>query len=143
MSWGNKIAIAYSIFVVLMISLVTLCVQQKDIFLVSEDYYKDEIEYQSKISKKENLKLLSSPIEFKTIDNRIEVKFPVELYQAKGIITFYRPSNAKIDKTFPINIDENGVQIINTSVIEKGLWLLKLDIKNNNIEYYKEEKIQI
>ncbi len=55
MSWGNKIAIAYSLFVVLMITLVTMCIKQKDIFLVSDDYYKQEIEFQDRIDKNNNL----------------------------------------------------------------------------------------
>ena len=58
MNWGNKIAIAYSSFVIFMVILVISCVKQNGIFLVSEDYYKQEIQYQDRIDNISNTRQL-------------------------------------------------------------------------------------
>ena len=66
--------------------------------LVTEEYYKKEINYQEEIDAEKNAQLLSENIEVKTSSKGVEIYFPKDLKfkEIKGIINFYRPSNKKI-----------------------------------------------
>ena len=48
MSWGKGIAIALTVFILFIATLVTIIIRQK-VDLVSEDYYTQEINYQQEI----------------------------------------------------------------------------------------------
>jgi hypothetical protein len=144
MNWGHKIGIVYGVFVVFMLTLVVLCIKQKDIFLVSDDYYGDELAYETKIQKIKNSNRL------KNVVIRVSDKSDsVSLYLTKaslgstGTVVFYRPSNQKMDYKVPVNLDSNGLQKIYTGNLVSGLWTVKIEWKNSEKAFYKEEKIQL
>jgi hypothetical protein len=51
MDWGKGIVITLIVFISLMVGLVTICVKQDDIHLVTQNYYEEEIKYQDQIDK--------------------------------------------------------------------------------------------
>jgi predicted RND superfamily exporter protein len=79
MNWGNRILITYLAFAALMIGLVTIAMQQKDIFLVDKEYYKEELAYQTKIDQISNANGLSIPVEYAYEGNQLRVLFPKRL----------------------------------------------------------------
>ena len=64
MNWGWKIALLFSGFVLFILFLVFKSVQQ-DFYLVSKDYYKQEIEYQKVIDGMKNAQLLGDEFDVK------------------------------------------------------------------------------
>ncbi|ADQ18418.1 FixH family protein [Leadbetterella byssophila DSM 17132] len=141
MNFGHKIAITYGAFVVFILSLVTFCVKQDDITLVSPDYYKKEIAYQEEIDKLHNTSDLSSPINIQKSAESIKISFPEELKGSKGTILFYRPSKAGLDIEVPFVLADQTEQVIPTQTLAKGLWVLKMNWSNKGKNYMKEEKI--
>lgn len=145
MHWGKKIALVYGLFVVGMLALVFACLNQKDIFLVSDDYYAQEIAYEQVIQKKKNANSLAEPVtvEYDETKKALLVNLTPESSGATGKVIFYRPSNPNMDVSFPVNVDTNGQQSIDTQKLPKGLWVVKVDWKKGGKEFYREEKIQI
>jgi hypothetical protein len=145
MNWGHKITLFYGSFVVFMITLVTLCVKQKDIFLVSDDYYKKEIAYQSEIIKNRNTNALSSAVgvEYIKQSNEVKLVFPDEVKGSIGKIQFYRPSDAKQDFTVDLAVQNSTIQNIPTKNLSRGLWVVKIEWQKDGKEFLKEEKISI
>ncbi|MFN3849851.1 MAG: FixH family protein [Spirosomataceae bacterium] len=145
MNWGHKITLFYGSFVVFMITLVTLCVKQKDIFLVSDDYYKKEIAYQDEIIKNRNTNSLSSAVkvEYKAELQQVQLDFPTEVIGSTGKVQFYRPSDAKQDFTLDLAIQKQNSQNIPTQNLKKGLWVVKIEWQKDGKEFLKEEKIAI
>ncbi len=141
MNFGHKIAITYGAFVVFMISLVTFCVKQDDITLVSPDYYKKEIAYQDEIDKIKNTANLSAPVRIEKIDEFLQVTFPEEIRNAKGTLQFYRPSDVKLDFQVPLHVNAEGWQKVPVKSITSGQWILKLEWEHKGLSYLKEEKI--
>ncbi|PLK45152.1 FixH family protein [Emticicia sp. TH156] len=143
MNFGHKIGIFYGLFVVFMITMVVLCVQQKDISLVSNDYYKKEIAYQDEIIKQRNVAQLAAPvvISYTGENQQVNISFPEELKGATGTVQFYRPSDAKKDYSLALSINENTVQSIPVNQLAKGLWVVKLEWQKAGKTYLKEEKI--
>jgi hypothetical protein len=143
MDWGKKITIAYSSFVVFMVGLVYLCIQQKDIFLVTPDYYKEELAYQEKIDAMNNVAALSTDVNVDYTKQGLLVKFPEEVLGSKGQATLYRPSNAGKDIHLPFQLTQNTVLPISTAKLDKGLWVLKLNWEQDNKQYYLEQKLTL
>jgi len=142
MNFGHKIAIAYTLFVVFIISLVTFCVKQKDIFLVSSDYYKKEIAYQDEIDKYANTRGLAHPVKVVRNGEFLNFEFPEELQGASGEIHFYRPSDANLDFRMPVQPDlATRVQKVAVNHLVKGQWVVKMEWTKDGKDYLKEEKI--
>lgn len=143
MNWGKKIALAYSGFVIFMVGLVYLCLQQKDMFLVTPDYYKEELAYQDVIDGKNNVAALSDDVKVNYTENGIQIVFPEECLGAAGQVVLYRPSDAGKDIQVPFKLAANTSLPVSTVKLDKGLWTLKLDWKQADKSYYLEQKLTL
>ncbi len=144
MNWGWKIFIVYSLFVLMTLGM-TFYFMGQEVHLVSEDYYKQEIAYQDQIDRISNTRALSEDLK---IDIQrdiavISIQFPGELVGTPldGEILLYRPSDARLDHTYPIRINDSGVQEISSSDLVKGLWRLKIIWSASGKDYYDEKVI--
>ena len=94
MNWGVKITLSFIAFVLIMITMVMISMRQ-DVNLVADDYYKQEIAYESQIERIKNTNNLASPpeISFNRGTNRIYVSFSSKLADRirSGEVLLYRP----------------------------------------------------
>jgi len=143
-SWGTKIAILYASFLGLVITMVMMSMHQK-FDLVSEDYYKQELAYQSKIDEMKNANALSTTVEHCFSSNQLELQFQPELRDKKvnGSILFFRPSDSSKDFETTIKLDELGKQKIELSKLSKGMYKMQISWKADNTPYYSEETIVV
>jgi len=144
MNWGLRIIMLYATFVVFMLILVGMSVQQ-DFDLVSKDYYNQEIEYQTRINKIANAQKLSTPLQIQ-LDNetqQLNIQYPAQLENISGSIQLYRPTDAKKDILTAIKPATDNTQTISTAALQKGLWRVKVEWAADNTEYYNEEIIVI
>jgi len=135
LNWGWGIGIFYSLFVIVLVGVVYMTTFYKP-DMVSADYYKDEQAFQLQIDKKNNTKKLEIKPKLNILENKIEVVFDANQKNAEGKIIFFRPSDSKQDKEFDIKLNREGIQEINTSTLVRGKWLIKLDWKDQDKEYY-------
>jgi hypothetical protein len=143
LNWGTKLAIGASIYVIAILTFVGFSTTQK-INLVSKDYYPKEIEYQQQIDKIKNSQELKDQIEITQENGNLLIQFPANMHnQVKGEILFYRPADYESDSKTAIDIDENGLQKLNTNQLLKGMYTIKIDWEHNGIGYYKEEAIYL
>jgi hypothetical protein len=145
MNWGYKIAAVYLGFVLFMGFMVYMCLQQKDINLVSPNYYQNEIVYQKIIDKKNNALKLSSAVKINYSESydSVELKFPTESANSIAEATFYRPDDAKKDYTVKLNLINKSTEIVSVKGLSKGNWTLKLNWSKDGVEFYQENKIKI
>ena len=144
MNWGKGIAIAFILFAAYIGFLVVITLRE-DFYLVSEDYYKKEIEYQQQINREVNhSKLQEKPtIVFVAQKNELVISFPASIKPSEnGIIHLFRPSNAEIDKKFSLILND-GIQRIPLNNMAKGLWKVKFNWNWKGEEYYQEQTIVI
>lgn len=145
MNWGKGIVIAFIIFVTLILSVVFFSMTQ-DVNLVSEDYYKQEIEYQERIDDLKNtMALIEKPNLTKSGPSVITVTFPNEVYDGfkEGTILFFRPSNASRDFTIEISLDSAGQQVINMAKMKEGAWRAKMSWSSNDGKGYYDEFVVV
>jgi len=143
-SWPTGIIISLAAFVIFILSFVykVMFLPQYDHHLVSEDYYKDELNYQQEIDKLNEAAELKQNITYKKIDLGLLISFPSEFEasQIEGTIYFQRLSNNKIDFQLPINLETNDLLIPEEKLVE-GRWNVKIEWSVNNNTYLFKEKI--
>jgi nitrogen fixation protein FixH len=137
--FGTGIAIFYTIFAGTMIFFVFKSTQY-DHSLVREDYYKGDLEYQEHFDKLTNTNALHGAvtIQHQAAERELLLRFPTELQEAKGKVTFFRPSNSQQDQQVALATDEELRQVISTKALKSGRWTVQIDWSSGGKSYYKE-----
>lgn len=144
MHWGHGIAIFFTLFVILLVSVVIFTTTVNS-GLVEEDYYAKDLAYQKHIEQVSRTNKLDIPlkIEFKASKQELHMTFP-ELGPPKafsGWINLYRPSNKNLDYAIPISVDNSYTQTVSTAHLTKGLWRVKIFWNFEKTKYYNEVEI--
>jgi hypothetical protein len=135
-NWGTGITLVYSGFVIFMLSMVFLCVKQ-EFFLVTPDYYAQELKYQHVIDGKANTDKLSEPVKISPGTKAVTVQFPAELKSIEsGSMLFYRPDNAKHDMELPLK-DKLTYEVAGEKFVY-GLYKVKMTWVSNGVSYFDE-----
>ncbi len=143
-SWPTGIIISIAAFVIFILSFVykVTFLPQYDHHLVSDDYYKDELNYQQEIDKLNKAAELKQNIILKKVDLGLLISFPSEFEASKikGTIAFQRLSNDKIDFQLPIDLETNDLLIADEKLVD-GRWNIKIEwtVNNNNTYLFKEK----
>ena len=144
LNWGNGIALVITVFVIGTLSVVSYLISL-DFFLVSNEHYEEGVDYQQTIDERKRSSDLKDPVVI-IFDEKMEalrIVFPNEFVgKAQGDIKLYRPNNPELDETLPLSVNANGTQLISTSSLEKGKWILKIQW-NADKQNYLEEKVVI
>lgn len=143
LSWGSWIAVAYTLFVLLIVFMVYMAFGEKwD--LVSENYYEQELKYQEKIDSKANV--AEEGIRLKLYLEGSSIKVELEgadkpLSEYKGEATFFRPSDAEGDVSFDFQSAED--LSFPVKALKKGKYLAKISWTDGEKGYYQERNIII
>src|ERR1041385_3788380 len=143
MSWGKKIAILYIGFVVMILFLVIRTLNEKT-DLVTEDYYKDELNYQDKINREQAAVTASFQPEINCSPGQVEIILPASFVAEKnsGTITFYRPSDSSDDFTVALSPDTKGRQQF-SGKLKKGIYTVEINMSSGGKNYYFENSIYV
>lgn len=141
MDWGKGIIITLIAFGILMIGMVTFCIKQDDIHLVTQNYYEEEIKYQDQIEKMINASEIGyNVLVYDSQLKKVDLKLPKG---AKGTLHLFRPSDARLDQKIAFDITETNASSINVKDLMPGYWRIKLSWSENGKEFYEEKKINI
>jgi hypothetical protein len=142
MNWGKSIVLAFVLFAIFIGVLVTVCVRQ-DISLVTRDYYKEDLDYQSQMDRERNTEQLSEKPKIELVDNHsIRVAFDFSKFDT-GKLVLYSPSDIRQDKTFNLETTSSPFQIFALGSLKKGNYTIKMIWSSNGKEFYFEKSIYI
>lgn len=143
LSWGTKLAMFASIYVIGILIFVGFSTTQ-DINLISKDYYPQGIEFQNKIDKIKNTQTLKEKVIISQRGGTVVVQFPEGMHtDVKGSIIFFRPSNSDNDLRSDIKLDELGLQVFESAKLVKGRYAIQIDWECQGEAYYQEEAIYL
>ncbi|KEO75262.1 FixH family protein [Anditalea andensis] len=142
MNWGHGIAIFFVCFVTFMLVLVVKAFQE-NIDLVTENYYQEELDYQTRIDKIKNNQLLIVPVEVTSEQGGINIQFPELGSPITGKIQVFRPSDAQFDLIRDVDPDIYYRQHISTSALPGGFYKIKISWEAEGMEYYTEESVNL
>ena len=141
MNWGKGITIALVAFIGFIVFLgVTL--MSKNVDLVAEDYYQQELKVQGNIEKKQNANALEQKVKISKSVEGITIEFPSDFdFQAiKGKVSLYRPSNQKLDFEIPISLSTSHLLIPKSNLVG-GLWDITIEWEYNEVDYLNKESV--
>ena len=141
MNWGNKIAILYISFACLMATMVVLAINQKDIFLVQTDYYKQEIAYQDRIEEIRNAK--DCKLYVITKGRELQISNSGTNKPLTGRVVIFRPSDAKLDDTLFFEVRANSAKTLPLEKYPTGFYKLMVTWTEGNKPCYKESSIYL
>lgn len=145
LNWGWRIALLYGGFVVLIITMVCLAMNQK-VDLVTSDYYEQELKYQEKIDKTKRTLELSESLTWNLSTDGLFLKFPKQFKNqvVKGTVYFFRPSDESMDTRvkFVVN-DTSGTVVVPTNKLRPGVYKMQIDWDGKNESYFNEGTLKI
>ncbi|WP_439152673.1 FixH family protein [Winogradskyella sp.] len=142
-NWGTAIVIAFIGFIgFIMYFVISMSTDKKyDHDLVTENYYQEELKYQSDIDKEENSKSLTKNITHKKTEEGIVLTFPqnINTNNIDGKVFLYRPSNKQLDFEIPISLSDHNLLIPDKRLLD-GRWNIKVYWTYNKEDYlYKAD----
>jgi nitrogen fixation protein FixH len=141
-NWGHGIIVTFVLFGAFM-AYFYVNMSKESIELVGKNYYADGQAFQQKINEREQTAALTSKasLVFSTDFQQARIQFPATI--STGSLVFYRPSNAKLDKTLSVSADSTGLALINTPFLVKGPWNVSLSWEKDGKSYIEEQRILI
>ncbi|MCD2259886.1 FixH family protein [Psychroserpens luteolus] len=143
LNWGTGIVLAFIGFIsFIMYFVINMNTSEKyNTSLVTEDYYKAELEYQNDIDKEKNARNLAQNITWKRTEKGLEINFPesMDISQITGKVFLYRPSNEQVDFETAISLSHHNLLIPDKRLLD-GRWNIKVDWQYRGKSYlYKKE----
>lgn len=142
-NWGTGIVLAFIGFIsFIMYFVINMNTNDKyDHDLVTDDYYKQELQFQDNIDKEKNNKTLKENITWEKTQEGILIRFPEDLQPnlINGKVFLYRPSNKQFDFETPISLSDHNLLIPDKRLLG-GRWNINIDwnYKGNSYLYKKE-----
>ena len=145
-NWGTGITIGIILFMAFILQYV-IRVQvdsRYDNELVTEDYYQAETQIDSKYEKRQNANKLVDKLKITNVSEGVVIEFPTDFDFSKisGEISLYRPSNQKLDQTFPIQLTSNAL-LIPKNQLENGRWDVSVDWTYDGNSYLNSESFNL
>ena len=134
--WPHAIALYFVVFISGMASWIVFAVRN-DHQLVRKDYYEQELKYQNELDSFSRAAAGAVVVAYEPKTHLVTIQLPKD---AAGMIDFYRPSDVKLDRQFPIS-KGNGTQQINVSDFDPGLWKVRLTWTANGAEFRHDQKL--
>lgn len=143
-NWGTGIVIAFISFIAFImyfiISMNTNTKYKHD--LVTEEYYKEELDYQNEIDKLNNAKTLNQNISYKKTNEGLIIQFPKNFKPENitGKMFLYRPSSKQLDFETPLSLSKTYLLIPDKRLLD-GRWNITIDWQYKGKNYLYKESI--
>jgi hypothetical protein len=110
--------------------------------LESEDYYQKEIMYQSHIDKVKRSRQYEEEFNIELKGQQIQFNVPSDLIGFQSNIHLFRPSDNTMDQTLNLRLDARKMSV-DVSALQKGIWMIKIDVTKGEQSYYFEQPVKI
>lgn len=143
-NWGTAIVLAFigfiSFILFFVIRMSTDYRANHD--LVTEDYYRAELDFQQEIDDQNNATKNSVNLTIMQSAAGLLVQFPTGLEYARinGTLSLYRPSNKNLDFTIDLKLSNNQILIPDERLLD-GRWDLTVSWDYNDESYLFKEKL--
>lgn len=144
--WGTSIVIAFALFLsfILFFVIKVQSDSKYDNELVVEEYYKKDALYGEDYIKMQNAQDLAEKPTVTQKGDSVEIKFPAAFVpkNIQGKVSFYRPSNKKLDFQVPISLSKPSLLIPKLNLVG-GRWDIFIDWEYQSKSYKMKETIYI
>ncbi|MBI5802256.1 MAG: FixH family protein [Verrucomicrobia bacterium] len=141
--WPYAIIAWFALFGSAMAAWIVVALRQ-DMDLVRTDYYEHEMRYQQQIDRQARTQPLKSQVKvgYDATLQRITVALPAShATQARGRISIYRPSDAKLDRDLKLSLNPAGEQMLDTKPLRPGLWKVRVQWTVSGEDYFFDQTV--
>ena len=143
--WPTALVIFFIFFISYIVGFVVFACRQK-MDLVRPDYYDQEIRYQAQIDRvrRSSPVLVQATVDYNSSAGLVAVRLPGSVStDLSGKVSFYRPSDAKLDRNVPLQLDLSGSQTVSVRAFPAGFWKVRVEWKTDGQEYFFEKSMVI
>ena len=145
-NWGTGVVIAFALFITFILYFVfkVQSDSQYDHEMVTEEYYKKEQIFQQQIDKSQNAQDLKDKLTVTAQDGGVLISFPKSFEPAKikGKVSFYRPSNQKLDLERTLSLSNSNLLIPKTDLVG-GRWDITIDWEYEGVWYLNKQSVNL
>jgi hypothetical protein len=141
MNWGKGLTIAIIAFMSFILYMVITLMTKGNADLVSEDYYKKEIEYEKEITALKNSENATEKVIINNKGEFIVFQFPTTKEIDNIEIHLLRPNNDKADLTFSEKDTKNVM--IEKKKLEKGVYKASIRYDSEGQPFLQKEELNI
>ncbi len=143
-NWGKAIVLAFVIFIAFILYFVIRVSTDSSYEheMVTEDYYKKELEFQQEIDLEKNTKEANAEVKVIEQASGLLLRFPevIDPKEIKGTVSLYRPSNQRLDFELPIALTGTEM-LIPKDRLSEGRWDIRVQWQAGGKTYLTKEKI--
>ena len=142
--WPLGILLTFVLFFGAMTAVVVIAATHPE-NMVSENYYEQELSFQAQIDGAARARKSGASVSSDHARSQVVITVPAAQLAQKfsGTIDFYRPSEPKLDREFPLAPKADGAQSLDVSQLAPGLWVLRAKWVAGGQNYFLEQKIKI
>ena len=143
-NWGTGIFIFYTIFAGSLAFQVYKSTQY-DNSLVGDNYYEEDLNYQTKYEQIQNSRSLEAglAINLNKAEEFISLEFPADMKGVSGELLLYRANNKKLDKHLPLKLNAENRMEIPFADIVAGRWKLEVTWEHGGKKYFDKKALFI
>jgi hypothetical protein len=141
MNWGKGLTIVIIAFMSFILYMVITLMTKGNADLVSEDYYKKEIEYEKEISALKNTEASKEKVVIMDKGDFIIFQFPTTKNIENIEIQLLRPNNDKKDVTVTEKNTKNVM--IEKKKLEKGIYKASIHYTSQGQRFLQKEELKI
>jgi len=141
--WPASIVGFFVLAIIFLVTFVAWAMRQRE-DLVSTDYYEREVRYQQQLDSMNRSQSFATQavVTFDPSRHAIIVTLPKgQRTGATGNVHLYRPSDARLDREFPLAVDESGVQTVDAKPLEGGLWKVRVKWNAGGRDYFLDQPV--
>ncbi len=144
-NWGTGVALLYAAFASATLAFVVFAIANPAA-LVTGEYYLEAMRHDRRIEAVANARAVGVSVALTREGGRrvaVLQLAPGSPVTGTGTVTWYRPSNAALDRSVPLAFDGAGVQRIDITGLANGLWRMKVEWQVAGRPFYFEEAIMV
>lgn len=126
-------------FVIMMSTLVYKSVNT-DFYLVTDKYYEEGVNYDSRQAELDNVSSLQEKVSATIVEGKILIQLPTRV--SEGVIVLYRPSDGTKDVIINLEVNQSLVSF-ETKDLDKGKWIAKMEWSDGSKMFYAEKSVFI
>lgn len=134
--WPAGLIAFLVVFVMAVVSFGVFAIRQPQ-DLVSVDYYDREIRHQEQIDRVTRADVVSDAASV-SVDAAAQALCLALPPGSTGQVEFYRPANARWDRTLPLAVDQRGRQRMDLTGLQAGLWRIRVSWTVGGLDCFRE-----
>jgi hypothetical protein len=134
MNWGKSIIAAFIFFAVFIAALVSVCMRQ-EVSLVSNQYYKEDLQYQQELESLNNASALASKPAITLTNSAVVIEYANWQRVSSGKLSIQRPSDESLDKQYALESLSSSQVTVAMDRMPAGLYKLKFEWQENGVRF--------